>query len=160
MFKTLRTSSLVLAVMTITAPMAHVLELPNKMQLDGPLWLAVQKQLYRGWGEIFGPLEILALLAAIMLAIARRKDTPALLWTGAAALSYAMMIAVFFIFNAPVNDAFDGWVAATLPENWPAYRLQWDFGHALAAGLSMAALITLSLVAAKEIAQARHGLER
>jgi hypothetical protein len=45
--------------------MAHVLELPNKLALDGGLWLAVQQHLYRGWGPFLGgPAEIGALVTA------------------------------------------------------------------------------------------------
>jgi hypothetical protein len=49
---------MLLAAVAVTAPIAHVLELPNKLALDGPLWLAVQQLLYRGWGLVFGPVEI------------------------------------------------------------------------------------------------------
>jgi len=46
--------NLLLAALATLAPLAHVLELPNKLRLDGPLWLAVQQQLYRGWGPFLG----------------------------------------------------------------------------------------------------------
>lgn len=42
---------------TLSALTAHVLELPNKLSLDGPLWLAVQQHLYRGWGPYIGPVD-------------------------------------------------------------------------------------------------------
>ena len=57
----LRTINLILAFIATTAPLAHVLELPSKLTLDGPLWLAVQQHLYRGWGAVFGSVEIAAL---------------------------------------------------------------------------------------------------
>src|SRR5262249_56003099 len=56
----LRTINLILAFIATTAPLAHVLELPSKLTLDGPLWLAVQQHLYRGWGAVFGSVEIAA----------------------------------------------------------------------------------------------------
>jgi hypothetical protein len=46
--------NLAFAILAVVAPLAHVLELPNKLALDGPLWLAVQQHLYRGWGPFFG----------------------------------------------------------------------------------------------------------
>jgi hypothetical protein len=58
----LRPSNLVLAAAAVLAPMAHVLELPSKLILDGPLWVTVQQHLYRGWGPVFGgPIEVAAL---------------------------------------------------------------------------------------------------
>jgi hypothetical protein len=48
----------------LAATIAHILELPNKFMLDGPLSLAVQQSLYRGWGPFIGPFEIVAVLAA------------------------------------------------------------------------------------------------
>jgi hypothetical protein len=47
--------NLVIAFVATTAPLAHVLEMASKLTLDGPLWLAIQHYLYRGWGDVFGP---------------------------------------------------------------------------------------------------------
>ena len=52
-------------------------------------------------------------------------------------------VAVFFLFNAPVNEALDGWTAATLPTNWSTYRLRWEIGHAFAAALAVIAFVAL-----------------
>lgn len=46
----LRLINLVLAYVATVAPVAHVLEMRSKLALSGPLWLAVQQNLYRGWG--------------------------------------------------------------------------------------------------------------
>jgi len=51
---------------------AHALELPNKLALDGPLWLAVQQRLYRGWGPTLGPFEVGAVVAAWVLVVQTR----------------------------------------------------------------------------------------
>ena len=141
---TVRIANLILAALAATGPMAHVLELPNKLTLDGPLWLAVQQQVYRGWGLVFGPVEILALLTTLALTVVRRGSRVAFRPSLVATLAYAGMLAVFFVFNAPVNDALAGWTPATLPPDWPDYRLRWEIGHALAAGLSIIALVALA----------------
>jgi len=65
----LRTVNLFLAFIATIAPLAHVLELPSKLMLDGPLWLAIQQHLYRGWGTLFGPVEIAALVSSGVLLI-------------------------------------------------------------------------------------------
>lgn len=70
----LRRANLILAALAVLAPMAHVLELPNKLALDGALWLAVQQHLYRGWGPFFGaPVEIGAFGTALALLILRHR---------------------------------------------------------------------------------------
>jgi uncharacterized membrane protein len=123
--------------------MAHVLDLPGKLALDGPLWLAVQQHLYRGWGALFGPAEILVLLSTIILAILRRGTVAPFRLTSAAAVTYALTIAAFFVFDAPVNRALVRWTPETLPPDWASYRLQWEAGHALSAILSIIALLFL-----------------
>ncbi len=71
----LRWANLVLAALALLPPIAHVLELPNKLALDGTLWLAVQQHLYRGWGPFFGgPVEIGAWLTSLALLVPRRRD--------------------------------------------------------------------------------------
>ena len=132
---------LLLAFIATTAPVAHVLELPNKLTLDGPAWLLVQRRLYRGWGAVFGPVEIVALVVAIVLCVLARENRRALSAMLVATAAYVAMVVVFFVFNAPVNAAFNSWTVASLPPDWPRYRAQWETGHALAALLSIVALI-------------------
>lgn len=136
----LRWLNIILAFLATLAPMAHVLELPNKLALDGPAWLFVQQHLYRGWGPIVGaPTEIGALATSLLLLLPRFCGTAARGPTLFAAACYVAMLAAFFIFNAPVNAAVAVWTAATLPSDWPSYRLWWESGHALSALLSLAA---------------------
>lgn len=144
--KALGALNLLLAWLAVLAPAAHVLELPNKLTLDGPLWLAVQQRLYRGWGPFFGaPVEIGVLLTTLALVVARRRDRAALRLTITAAVAYIGMLAAFFVLNQPVNAAFAGWTPATLPPDWPSYRRQWEIGHALAAVLSVVGLVCVAL---------------
>ncbi|HWA03877.1 MAG TPA: DUF1772 domain-containing protein [Rhizomicrobium sp.] len=139
---TLRWTNLALAVLAVLAPMAHVLEMPNKLALaDGALWLAIQQHLYRGWGPIIGgPVEIGALVSSLALILPRYHDPRARGLNALAAACYAGMVGAFFIFNAPVNEALNQWTAASLPPDWPAYRRWWETGHAIAAVFAVAAL--------------------
>jgi hypothetical protein len=124
--------------------MAHVLELPNKLALDGKLWLAVQQHLYRGWGPVLGgPAEIGALLTAAALLFVRRSNSRTRQLTAIATAAYGAMIVAFFVFNAPVNEAVRGWTPTMLPNDWPAYRLRWETGHALAAVLAVVGLVAM-----------------
>ncbi len=132
---------LLLAALAVIAPAAHVLELPNKVALDGPLWLEVQQHLYRGWGPFWGaPVEIGALVTSGLLAFICRRDRVLRLAFGIATAAYAGMIAAFFLFNAPVNAVISAATPHTLPAGWHALRTQWETGHAIAAALSIVAL--------------------
>jgi hypothetical protein len=133
--------ALAFAVSAILAPVAHVLEMPNKLQLDGPLWLAVQQNLYRGWGPFIGaPTELGALALSVIACWRYGKDRGARrLWLSAAG-AYAGMLILFFVFNAPVNAAVTGWRSDTLPADWRWFRAKWEIGHCLAAILSCGGL--------------------
>lgn len=136
-----RLLALVIAVAALLAPAAHVLEMPNKLRLDGPLWLAVQQSLYRGWGPFVGaPTEIGGfVLSLVCFAFAGSRRARAL-WLAAGAC-YLVMLLAFFMFNGPVNAAIDSWTAATLPTDWASYRARWETGHAIAFVFAAGALI-------------------
>ena len=137
----LRPSNLILAAAAVLAPMAHVLELPSTLTLDGPLWVAIQQHLYRGWGPVIGgPIEVAALATTLALLFIRRGRRETGLLTLAAALAYCGMIVTFFVFNNPVNSAVNTWTPASYPSDWQSYRARWETGHALAALLSLFAL--------------------
>lgn len=130
-----------LAAAALLAPLAHVLELPNKLRLEGPLWLAVQQRLYDGWGPLLGgPTEVGGLVVCLALvALHWRDPRPRRLYALAAAADLGML-ACFFLLNDPVNTAVSAWTPQTLPPDWPAYRLKWETGHALACALGLIAL--------------------
>ena len=139
--KALQKLHLLIAALVVLAPAAHVLELPNKLALDGPLWLAVQQHLYRGWGPFIGaPLEIGALVLSAAIAVLCRPDTRVSWAATVAAAAYAGMIATFFLFDAPVNVVVSHVTTASLPSDWPLLRRQWETGHAIAAALAVLAL--------------------
>lgn len=141
--------------------LAHVAELPNKMALDGQLWLAIQQHLYRGWGPFAAPFELTAIVAAWALLLWQRRLREALGATAIAAVCLSAMLLVFFTFNAPVNAALSGWTAATLPADWRFYRLRWEVGHALACVLGLTAFAVLLRAAFSDGAeQARHAARR
>src|SRR5439155_853936 len=97
----------------LAALLAHMLELPNKLALPGPLWLAVQQNLYRGWGPILGPFEVAAVVstwALVPLARGRRG----LLLTLTAAVLLTAVLAAFFALVRPINVAVAAWTPQTL----------------------------------------------
>ena len=139
--KAVRKLYVLIAALAVLAPAAHVLELPNKLALDGALWLAVQQHLYRGWGPFIGaPLEIGALVLSVVVAVLCRRDRRVARAAVVGAAAYAGMIATFFVFNAPVNGVVSHVTIANLPPDWPLLRRQWETGHCIAALLGVVGL--------------------
>ncbi|MGF1608113.1 MAG: hypothetical protein ACFCUQ_01865 [Kiloniellales bacterium] len=128
---------------------AHLIELPNKLAMSGPLWLQVQQSLYRGWGPFIGPFEAGAVVFAWLLAYLLRGRGTAFGLTLSAALCLTLTLALFFVVVQPVNTAFAGWTPETIPVDWAAYRLRWEYGHAaraVLAALAMTALVRAALI--------------
>jgi uncharacterized membrane protein len=141
----LRWLNFAFAVVAVLPTAAHVLEMPNKLALEGSLWLGIQQHLYRGWGPfVGGPAEIGALLTTLLLLALRWRDRGVRNTTLIAALAYVGMLAAFFVFNRPVNEAVSHWTPLTLPANWASYRRQWETGHALAALFAAIGLVALA----------------
>jgi hypothetical protein len=139
----LRWVLLILATVPLAATIAHVVELPNKFLMDGPLWLGVQQRLYYGWGLAVGPFEVGAILLAWILVIRHRHFRRRFFLALATAVLFSLCLVVFFTMNLPVNTAFAVWTPATLPTDWPAYRLQWELGHALSFVFWLAGFLAL-----------------
>jgi len=127
----------------LAAASAHMLELPNKLRLDGPLWLAVQQNVYRGWGPMIGPFEILSIASSWLLAVRSRGMRQLSVPSGFAAVCMTLALVVFATVVAPVNRAFAGWTPATLPSDWPIWRLRWELGHALGFVFTLCAFVAL-----------------
>lgn len=138
----LRSLSIAVAIAALLAPAAHVLEMPNKLHMDGALWLQVQQQLYQGWGPFIGaPTEIAGVVVNTVLVFDRPSPASQRRLRGLVACLYLAMIIVFFVFNAPVNAAVSGWSAAAFPADWADLRWRWELGHALAALLALVSLL-------------------
>jgi hypothetical protein len=153
--KIMRLIALVIAFLATTAPISHLLELPTKLSLDGPLWLSIQQHLYPGWSAFYGPIQILALLVCIVLFFVSRRDPDYRNAYLVAALCYISMILYFFLFNDWVNQTLAHWTASTLPADWTKYRLKWETGYALAALFSLIAFVTLLHARIREASESR-----
>jgi hypothetical protein len=161
--RTLLWICVITAAVPLGATTAHLLELPNKLGLDGPLWLAVQQNVYRGWGPFIAPFEIAAIVSAWALAYLLRRWRAAFPWVLAAALCLSAMLVEFFLIVEPVNVAFARWTPATLPPDWAEYRLRWEVGHAIGfilALVAFCALLRTAFIAACADALQRRSVER
>ena len=121
--------------------MAHLLELPHKINLSGPDYLIVQ-QIYRGW-SLLGVIDCGAILFTLILVVLVRHRRQALIFTVLAAVFLIVMMGVFFLFTFPVNQQTQNWTV--LPENWVRLRRQWEYSHAASAALALSALCALLL---------------
>jgi hypothetical protein len=142
MLKTWRFVTLMLVALLLGLSFAHVLEKPAKMGYDGALYITLQKSLYVMWGppNIGGILEPAAIVATLVLAVAtRRRKHPFVLAVIALVLLLAAFPGVFFWLVAPANAAFRNATPATLPENWTAFRTQWELGHTIRFALQLLA---------------------
>jgi hypothetical protein len=134
----LRFFAVLLTGLALIAPGAHLYELANKMLLSESDYFVVQK-IYIGWW-IAGLLLPLALIANLIFAY-RDKNLIAL---GAAALILTNLV-IFYFFTYPVNVSTQNWTL--MPDNWETLRRQWEYSHAVNAGVTLSAFC-LSILAA------------
>jgi len=121
--------------------MAHLLELPNKINLSREDYLKVQ-QIYRGWA-LLGFVVVGALLPTLALTITVRHERTAFILALIAFLCIAGTQVIFWIYTYPANQATNNWTM--LPENWAELRRRWEYSHATSAVLNLVALVMLIL---------------
>lgn len=133
--------SLFFTALGLAPGLAHVLELPNKINLTAEQYLTVQ-QIYRGWA-LLGAVELAALLSTLALTLMTRTKRSSFAWVLLAFLCITANLLIFFSFTFPVNRQTNNWTV--LPDNWQALRNQWEYSHAVNAGLYLVALVALIL---------------
>jgi hypothetical protein len=133
--------ALLFTALALVPAMAHLLELPNKINLPREAYLTVQ-QIYRGWA-LLGFIVAGALLSNLILMIMVRAEPKAFVLTLITFLCIVGTQVAFWMFTYPANRATSNWT--TLPENWLQLRSQWEYSHAASAVLSLIGLITLIL---------------
>jgi hypothetical protein len=145
-----RLATILLTALSMGAALAHLLEMPAKLDYGGALWLTLLQTLYTpAFGPIAGPIEVAAVFASIVLVFLVRKRRPALFWTVLGAACVAVADAIFWIRVEPVNSALLPLTPQTLPADWASLRDQWEYSHATRAVLQilgLAFLVTSVLV--------------
>jgi len=132
-------ASILLVALSLMPAGAHLLALPNKIDMNAADYLASQ-QAYRGWAYV-GVFVVLALVATAALAWTARESSAAFVPALVALACLAATQVVFWTLNFPANRVTHNW--GTLPENWEALRLRWETGHAVSALLTLVALVAL-----------------
>lgn len=131
----LRFAAVLLTGLALIAPAAHLFEMSNKLVLARSDYFIVQG-IYNGWWML-GLFLPLAFLANVFLAWVSRSDRTALLLSLGAAACVLLNLAIFFVFTQPANAATQNWTVQ--PDNWIALRQQWEYSHAVNAGVMLMA---------------------
>ena len=131
--------------MALGASLAHLFELPNKIDLGRDAYFTVQGN-YRGWNQLAYVLaiEFVSIIAIIILS---RDDRQVRLWATVALLSLVAAQAVFWTFTYPANVATNNWTA--IPADWETLRRQWEYSHAAGAIFQLIAMTSLVIAALK-----------
>ncbi|MGH9849991.1 MAG: hypothetical protein ACREBD_09035 [Blastocatellia bacterium] len=142
--KCMRFLSLLFAALALGPALAHLLELPNKINLSGADYLTAQ-QIHRDWHgwAILEIVVVVALFSTLFLAIVVRDQPKAFTLTLIALLCIAGTQVVSWTFTYPANQATNNWTL--LPANWQELRQQWEYSHAASAVLNLIALALLIL---------------
>jgi hypothetical protein len=128
---------------------AHVLEMSNKLALPLADYMVMQG-IYTGWDR-----AAYALLAALVFTILHAIIAwrlPIARWLSLGAfLALIGNLAIFFAYTYPINVLTRNWTVA--PEDFETARRQWEYSHAVNAGLVLLAfLLILSAVLASSYA--------
>jgi hypothetical protein len=134
-------STIFFTALALSGAMAHLYELPNKINFTANDYLTVQ-QIYRGW-SLLGIAVFGALASTLALAILVRKQGTVFKMVLLALLCIIATQIIFWIFTYPVNQQTKNWT--TLPSNWLELRSRWEYSHAAGAILNLAALSALTL---------------
>lgn len=129
----LRFITMIFVVITLSALLAHLLELPNKMNLSKDNYQSVQ-QIYRGWSWL-GILEIGAIVLTLTWTIIERRNKKLFPLLFTALAFFIVSLVTFFIFTFPANKATESWTQ--LPQDWQMLRKNWEYSHATRAILNL-----------------------
>jgi hypothetical protein len=141
-----------LAALSLSVAVGHLLQLPARLAWDQYLWVGSTVQ--GGFFGLSGPLgvllQVVALIGLILLAaLVRSYGAGGFALTVAAAVFYAIGLLAWWILVYPVNVELTKWVNGPVPDDWAAWRALWEWGEAangLAQLVGFAALV-LSVIA-------------
>ncbi|MCW5735475.1 MAG: hypothetical protein KIS73_15180 [Enhydrobacter sp.] len=121
--------------------LAHLLELPNKIDLPRDDYFIVQR-IYAGWSLLGGVLVVqLIAIASVVLAAWKDRRLRALASIALGCLVCAQVL--FWTFTYPANVATANWTMR--PDDWQALRQRWEYSHAAGAAFQLVAMACLSL---------------
>ncbi len=132
-------AAIVLVALALVPAGAHFFEMPNKMGLDPDRYMTVQS-IYTGWA-LFGIVIYAALAATLAHAYVVRREPRALALSLGAFLCIAATQVIFWTYTYPMNAASKSWTV--MPQPFEAARRQWEYSHAVNAGITLLALFLI-----------------
>jgi Domain of unknown function (DUF1772) len=148
--------SLISTAVTMTAAVAHLMELPAKRRYEPSLWVRLHRTMYPNFGRTAGPAEAAAVISTHLLAWRTRRERPEAFRSSAiAAACLAAAHAIFWSIVQPVNREVMRWPPDAVPHDFENRRDRWEYGHAIRAGLVTAALGALALSMQSPVKSAR-----
>jgi len=150
--------TLVLASLSLSLSMAHLLELPQRMQFDQQLWVRVTvlENVYKLFGSVGAAFEITAILTAIALVLLARRRGSTFYWTLSGAIFLVLAFVSWIMFVAPMNAEFAKWLTNPVPADWTRYRDQWEYAHAVNAFIKIIGLSLLVISVLVENSNRTH----
>ena len=139
--RALRFFSLLLVALGLAPGAAHLLEMPVKLGYTPEQYFAVTSTLYALFGSVGAVVQIGALVITGVLAFVSR-GLPAVRFAVAAAMLLALSLLAWGTLVAPVNGQWSEAIKSgsqSLPKLYAELRFRWEYGHAVAFALWLAA---------------------
>jgi hypothetical protein len=138
--------TLTLAAFSLAPSLAHVLEAPPRLR-DWPPELWMETTVFHGQFTLFqaigAPVDVLAILAAVVLAFLLRRSA-GFRWAATGAVLLGIALGAWFTLVAPANAILATWRPGPIPVNFVEVRDRWETGHAVVALLKACAFVTLA----------------
>ncbi len=142
----LRFATILFAVITLSALITHLLELPGKINLSKENYTLVQS-IYRGWAWL-GIFEISAIILTLVWMLNMRRNKIIFQFLLFALICFVISLTIFFIFTFPANIKTANWTQ--LPANWEQLKKQWEYSHAVHAVINFIGFCLLIAALLKE----------
>jgi hypothetical protein len=139
----IRFMAIIVGGLAVIAPAAHLFELPGKILMSEGDYFVVQR-IYLGWW-IVGLLLPAAFVLNLILVFSARGNQTAF-WSALVAAGLIVLnLAIFTIWTRRANVATQNW--SIRPDNWQMLRLQWEYSHAINAGVTLLAFCATTFAA-------------
>jgi hypothetical protein len=134
LLKGTRFAAIMLAALTLGLGFCHLMQFPARMGWDQYLWVGstVQGALYNLFGSVGAVIFVATVIALGLNAyFLREHGRPGFGLALAAAILFALALALWWVLVYPVNVELAKWVNGPVPADWTAYRARWEWGHAV-----------------------------
>jgi len=138
--------TVMLVALSMALSFCHLMEMPPRLRWEPSLWMAATTfgGLYHLFGRIGAVIDVGAVIASMVLVFLVRKRRPAFQLTLGAASLMVLGLAVWFAFLAPMNQIMATWTPGAVPNDFTSVRDQWEYSHAVIAGIKTIGFASLT----------------